>query len=104
MKKFLFLLCLLPLLGAQQPKPFDKSACTWKGKKLYGKVRIVDSLEDVRIRFVDSLEDFRVRIVDHYLQDRCGLWRYVDSLEDLRVRIVDSGEDLRVRLVDYDPY
>ena len=66
---------------------------------LHGRIRVVDSFEDIRVRVVDSFEDVRIRIVDGFEGD-CYRVRLVNGFEDVRVRIVDSFEDIRVKLVD----
>ena len=80
----------------------DKEHCTFtkEGKtfRLYGKVRIVDSFEDIKVRIVDNFEDVRVQVVDNF-EDDCGRVRIVDNFEDVKVRIVDNFEDVKVRVV-----
>ena len=105
MKKLFFalLLGLFCLNGLAQEVSIDKENCTitkdGKTFNLYGKVRIVDSFEDLRVRIVDSFEDVRIKIVDSF-EDDCGKVRIVDSFEDVRIKIVDSFEDIKIRLVD----
>ena len=81
----------------------NKDNCTiskdGKTFKLYGKVRIVDSFEDIKVRLVDSFEDVDIRLVNGF-EGSCGKVRLVDSFEEVKVRIVDSFEDIKVRLVD----
>jgi hypothetical protein len=76
----------------------DKVNCTWKGKRLYGKIQFVDSFPDVKIREVTSLPDLRVRMVTS-LPSRCGEWEEVTSLPTLRVKRVTALEDLQVEYV-----
>ena len=53
----------------------DKENCTitkdGKTYKLYGKVKIVDSFEDIKVKIVDSFEDADIKIVDAF-EDSCG--------------------------------
>lgn len=81
----------------------DKNNCTvtknGKTYPLYGKVKIVDSFEDLKVKIVDSFEDVDVRIVDSF-EDKCGKVKIVNSFEDVKVKIVDSFEDIKVKLVD----
>ena len=61
----------------------DNCTITKDGKtyKLYGKVKIVDSFEDIKVKIVDSFEDVKVKIVD--------------SFEDIKIKIVDSFEGVK---------
>ncbi|MFO0600589.1 MAG: hypothetical protein U0228_35100 [Myxococcaceae bacterium] len=78
--------------------PLDRINCTWKGKKLYGKVQYVDSFPDVKIREVTALPDLKVLKVSA-LPSRCGEWEEVTSFPVLRVKVVTSLEDLQVEYV-----
>ena len=70
----------------------DKENCTitkdGKTYNLYGKVKIVDSFEDVDIKIVDAFED------------SCGKVKIVEHFEDVKVKIVDSFEDIKIKIVD----
>lgn len=81
----------------------DKDNCTitkdGKTYKLYGKVKIVDSFEDIKVKIVDSFEDADIKIVDAF-EDSCGKVKIVDSVEDVKVKIVDSFEDIKIKIVD----
>ena len=74
-----------------KPDGLDKEDCTFtkNGKtfNLYGKVRIVDNFEDVRVCFSSFGDD-------------CGEVIIVDNFEDVKVRLVDNFEDIKVRLVN----
>lgn len=63
----------------------NKENCTitkdGKTYNLYGKVKIVDSFEDIKVKIVDSFEDVKVKIVD--------------SFEDIKIKIVDSFEGVK---------
>ncbi|MFT3710940.1 MAG: hypothetical protein QM817_25215 [Archangium sp.] len=76
----------------------DKVNCTWKGKKLYGKIEFVDSFPDLKIREVTALADLKVEMVSS-LPSRCGEWQEVTSLPTLRVKKVTAFEDLEVEFV-----
>ena len=98
MKRFLMLLlCAVPLFchATTSYVIIDEESCTVtrydKTFHLYGKVKIVDSYEDIRVKIVDSYEDVKVKIVDSY-ENSCGKIKIVDSYEDIRVKIVDSYE------------
>ena len=38
--------------------------CSMAALPLYGKVKIVDSFEDVKVKIVDSFDDIKIKIVD----------------------------------------
>ena len=65
------------------------SNCTYKGKPLYGKVKVVDSFEDFKVKKVTSFEDIRVKEVTSF-PDRCGRWQYVNSFEDFKIKFVEE--------------
>ena len=97
-------LCLiLALCVMASDVHIDKENCTitkdGKTYKLYGKVKIVDSFEDIKVKIVDSFEDADIKIVDSF-ENTCGKVKIVDSFEDVKVKIVDSFEDIKVKLVD----
>lgn len=73
--------------------------CYFKGVKLWGKVRFVDSSPDIRIQYVDSFPDLNVQFVDAF-PDKCGLWERVEIFPDFTVQVVDSFPDIRVKIVD----
>jgi hypothetical protein len=81
----------------------DKDNCTitkdGKTYKLYGKVKIVDSFEDIKVKIVDSFEDVEIKIVDAF-EDSCGKVKIVEHFEDVKVKIVDSFEDIKIKIVD----
>ena len=79
----------------------DNCTITKDGKthKLYGKVKIVDSFEDIKVKIVDSFEDADIKIVDAF-EDTCCKIKIVDSFEDIKVKIVDSFEDIKIKIVD----
>jgi hypothetical protein len=79
-----------------------KCDCTFNGKKLWGRVALVDAFPDVKVRVVDAFEDLRVQNVDAFA-DGCGKWVQDDAFPDLKVQIVDFFEDFSVRYVDFDP-
>jgi hypothetical protein len=76
--------------------------CCWKGHKLYGKIKIVDSFPDIRVQVVDSFADLRVQRVDSFA-DRCGRRQFVDSFPDLKIKFVDSFPDIKIKFVDSFP-
>ena len=82
--------------------PIDKETCTYKGKRLYGNVRIVECNADFDVRLVQYGADLEVK-VEEYSTNRCGEWHFVNAGEDFTVRFVDNGADFNIRIVEYNP-
>lgn len=82
----------------------NKENCTvtkdGKTYKLYGKWKVVDCFEDIKVKIVDCFEDVDIKIVDCF-EDSCGKVRFVDSFEEVKVKFVDSFEDIKVKFVDH---
>ena len=88
----------LLLAGNSASRPIDRDYCTCKGKKLYGKVKVVNSGADFDVRVVDSFADLDVKVVSSSA-DECGEWEFVDSFPDFTIRFVDSFSDFDIRFV-----
>ena len=100
MKKVLIIalmaLMAMPMMAQSGDKKpgINKDNCTYVTKdgktfNLYGKVKIVDSVPDIKVQFVDSFEDLDVKLVDAF-PDQCGKVKLVESFPDIKVKIVDS--------------
>lgn len=100
MKKFLLIILIAFSQILANPISPD---CTFKGKKLYGKIKVVTWGEDVKVRIVTSNEDLKVYLNTNTWTDRCGEWYFVDWGEDFKIRFVDWGEDFRIRYVGFSP-
>ena len=103
---FQVLFLLLALLGnpvapVPQDKPVDKNCC-FKDKKLYGKIKFVESFPDIKVKIVESFPDLKVKLVQSF-PDECGKWQIVESFPDLKVQLVESFPDLRVQFVESFP-
>lgn len=96
MKTF-FLLVIFIVVGfgcsSQDINPYT---CTYKGKKLYGKVKIVNSNADFIVKIVNSNEDISILQTSGNPND-CGEWKFVEYSEDFKIQIVTSGEDFTIR-------
>lgn len=81
---------------------FDKERCTFNGKTLTGKVRVVEYGEDFKVRVVEYGEDITV-IKQTLLSSspKCGAWQFVEQGENFKVRIVEYREDFSIRFSDY---
>ncbi len=76
--------------------------CMFKGKKLYGKVQIVDYFPDIKVQIVDYFPDLKVQKVD-YFPNSCGKWQFVDYFPDIKIQFVDYFPDVKIQFVDYFP-
>ena len=78
---------------------FNKDDCTCEGKRLYGKVKVVNSGADFKVQVVDTWEDLDVKIVTEWA-DSCGEWKFVDTWYDFTIEYVSSYPDFKVKFVD----
>ena len=78
MKKILAALAVAGFSLAATPAFAGKVAknCTFKGKKLQGKVQIVDNFPDFKVQVVKNFPDIKVKKVDNF-PDKCGKWKIV---------------------------
>lgn len=99
MKTIILVLCLFLFLSgnATFAKSSD-SACMFKGKKLYGKIKIVTSFPDIKVKVVESFPDLKVKIVDSF-PDSCGEWKMVESFPDTKIQFVESFPDIKIKYV-----
>ena len=89
------LLLLAPSLFAAD---IDQKACTFKGKKLYGKIQIVTAFPDIKVQEVTAFPDLKVEKVRSF-PDKCGQWQMVTSFPDTKVQIVTAFPDVKVQYV-----
>jgi hypothetical protein len=76
--------------------------CTFGGKKLHGRVKIVDAFPDFEVRVVTAFPDLRVKLVDAF-PDECGRWKLVDAFPDFTIKLVDAFPDFEIEYVDAFP-
>jgi len=74
------------------------SSCTFKGKKLYGKVKVVTSFPDIKVQVVTSFPDLKVKTVTSF-PDSCGKWKFVESFPDFTIQYVTSFPDIKIEHV-----
>lgn len=79
-----------------------KSDCTFSGKKLYGKIQIVENFPDIKVQVVKYFPDLKVKMVENFA-DNCGLWQKVTSFPDLKIKFVDYFPDIKIQYVDNFP-
>jgi hypothetical protein len=76
--------------------------CTFKGKKLYGKVQVVTSFPDIKVQVVSSFPDLKVQAVNSF-PDSCGKWMFVNSFPDFKIQYVNSFPDIKITMVNSFP-
>ena len=89
-------------LPAFAASPVDKATCTFKGKKLYGKIQVVTSFPDVKVQVVTSFPDLKVQNVTSF-PDKCGKWQIVTSFPDTKIQYVTSFPDVKIQYVESFP-
>jgi hypothetical protein len=72
--------------------------CTFKGKKLAGKVQIVTAFPDIKVQEVTAFPDLKVEKVSAFATD-CGKWQIVTAFPDIKVQIVTAFPDVKVQYV-----
>ncbi len=107
MKKIFLVLAALSLVSyafLMYPLSAGKigSDCTFKGKKLYGKVQVVDSFPDFKVKITTSFPDLKVQKVSSF-PNSCGKWQFVTSFPDFKVQFVGSFEDFSIEYVNSFP-
>ncbi len=76
--------------------------CTFKGKKLWGKVQVVKSFPDLKVQVVKSFPDVKVQKVKSF-PDKCGKWQEVTAFPDLKIQFVTAFPDVKIQYVDAFP-
>ena len=87
--------------GVAWAKKVDEQ-CTFEGKKLAGKVEIVEAFGDFKVEVVTAFPDLKVQKVSAFADD-CGEWEIVDAFGDFKVEIVDAFGDFKIQYVDAFP-
>ncbi|MEM9538463.1 MAG: hypothetical protein AAGA60_03015 [Cyanobacteria bacterium P01_E01_bin.42] len=81
---------------------FDEASCTYRGKKLAGKVQIVEHFPDLKVEVVTSFPDLKVKTVTSFPDD-CGEWQFVENFPDFKIKFVESFPDLKIKFVESFP-
>jgi hypothetical protein len=76
------------------------SDCTFKGIKLYGEFRVVDSFPDIRVQVVNNSPDLRVKKIN-ITPNRCGEWKIVNYFSAKSIQFVDSFPDIRIEYSEF---
>ncbi len=96
--KFILILFLVIGLNAN---PISKD-CTYKGKKIFGKVKIVEWGQNFQVKTFTWGADIHVKVTNG-VQRNCGEWQFVEWGEDFSIKIVDYGQDFSIQYVTYSP-
>ncbi|HEY7373575.1 MAG TPA: hypothetical protein VIF57_15550 [Polyangia bacterium] len=100
LKRLIVLLAFVPFFSAGTSGPIAPARgsggkvggdCSLKGKKLYGKVKIVDAFPDLKVQVVDAFPD------------KCGKWKMVDAFPDVKIQMVTAFPDLKIKYVNAFP-
>ncbi|MCR5696426.1 MAG: hypothetical protein K6G73_05545 [Marinilabiliaceae bacterium] len=89
MKRVLLLLVIAMLCSAMSSDDCITKDGYFRGKRLCGRVKIVDSFADFDVRVVTSLADLDVKKVTSFADDP-GEWIFVDHFPDFTIRYVKS--------------
>ena len=74
----------------------------FRGKKLCGRVQVVDNFPDFKVQVVNNFPDLKVQKVK-YFPNEIGQWQFVDSFPDFTIQYVDYFPDFKIQFVDYFP-
>jgi hypothetical protein len=78
------------------------SSCSFGGKKLQGKVKVVQHFPDFKVKVVEHFPDLKVQFVEHF-PDGCGKWQLVDHFPDFTIQYVDHFPDFEIQKVQHFP-
>ena len=100
----IFALSLAALMLACSPAFAGKVSSNgyYKGIRLAGKVKVVNSFPDIKVQKVTSFPDIRVQLVKSF-PDAIGKWQIVTSGEDFTIQYVNSFPDIKVQFVNSFP-
>jgi hypothetical protein len=98
----LLAIAFLGFTSGSSPDDVVGKDCTWKGKKLYGKIKFVENFPDIKVKFVENFPDLKVKLVQNFPDD-CGKWQIVENFPDLKVQIVENFPDIKIKLVENFP-
>lgn len=85
-------------VGDAEPMGKIGKSCRYKGKKLWGKVKVVKSFPDFKVKVVSSFPDLKVKKVSSF-PDKCGKWKFVKSFPNFKIKYVRSFPDFKIKFV-----
>ncbi len=71
-------------------------------RKIYGKIKIVDSFPDYKVKVVSSFADLHVKLVSSF-SDGPGKWQIVESFPNFKIQFVESFPDFTIKFVENFP-
>ena len=74
----------------------------FRGKRLFGRVKVVESFPDFKVKVVSSFPDLKVKIVNSFPDDP-GEWQFVESSPDIKIQFVESFPDFTIKFVESFP-
>lgn len=104
MRFFYFVILFLVPIAVLASNPIKDE--TFKGKKLIGKVRVVERNADFKVQIVDHYNpcDLKVQVLPSYQHpNQVGQWQMVESGENFTIQFVNSGADFTIRFVTSNP-
>jgi hypothetical protein len=106
MRRFIGAMVVLTVVAlagpAQAGDKVDKGSCTYKGFKLYGKIKVVTAFPDLKVQIVDAFPDLKVKMVEAF-PDSCGKWKMVEAFPDLKIQFVTAFPDIKIKYVEAFP-
>jgi hypothetical protein len=84
--------------GSSSATPISP-VCTFGGKFLGGRVKIVDYGADFNVKVVNFGENLNVHKVNIGMS--CGEWQIVDFGQEFTIKIVSFGEDFSIKFVNF---
>jgi len=105
---FLTLFSFSPEVGSSSSEDLVRSGskvgkdCTFRGKKLYGKIKVVTAFPDFKVQKVTAFPDLKVQKVTAF-PSSCGKWKFVDAFPDFTIQYVDAFPDFKIKFVDAFP-
>ena len=103
MRSFIILLFSAVLLSSMASGDCITKDGYFRGKRVYGRVKVVDHFADFKVKVSESmLVDMDVKVVTSF-PDSPGEWEFVESHADFTVQFVESFEDFSIRYVSSFP-
>jgi hypothetical protein len=102
MKRIAMLIAFLGFAGTAYAKGNVGKDCTFKGKRLWGKVQVVNAFPDLKVQIVNAFPDVKVQKVTAF-PDKCGKWQFVTAFPDIKIQFVTAFPDVKIQYVNAFP-
>lgn len=73
-------------------------SCRYRGKRFWGKVKIVKNFPDFKVQIVNNFPDLKVKWVNNFF-DKCGKWKKVRNFPDFKIKLVRNFPDFKIKIV-----